>query len=302
MRRVLRATMGTAARRPRLVGGARGVLAVAGARPRAAPRADAATGTLVERGSPTWQATEDLHRRFGDDAIYVLVRERRLRPRPDRGPRAPAPARGLPVRQRPAGAKSRRRARAVRPAGRDRPVKVVFGPATFLNTAVGQIQDQFTRADAAARRAGQAGGGRGAGARAAPGALARRRPSGSRARRASSSTRRRCRRSPGSPPSTGSAGSRASTTPASSRTSSSPRAGPRARPRRASPTCSPTATARSCRSACGPGCRGRPRPGARRRARGRRDAAVAAGQGRATRSPARPSSCRTSRPRSPARS
>src|SRR3954452_2109118 len=72
--------MGTAARRPVLVGGLVALLAVAGAVLALRLEPTTATGTLVERGSPTWSATEDLHRRFGDDAIYVLVRVQREGP------------------------------------------------------------------------------------------------------------------------------------------------------------------------------------------------------------------------------
>ena len=104
-----------------------------------------ATGTLVERGSPTWQATEDLHRRFGDDAIYVLVREKvsDLVLTADLG--RLLLLEGCLSGNRPAGAKVAGGARG--PCGRlaaTKPVQVVFGPGTFLNTAVGQIQDQFT--------------------------------------------------------------------------------------------------------------------------------------------------------------
>ena len=47
---------------------------------------------------------------------------------------------------------------------RSKPVKVVFGPGTFLNEAVGQIQDEFSARVQGARRAGRARGHGGAGA------------------------------------------------------------------------------------------------------------------------------------------
>ena len=145
MGRVLRATMGTAARRPRLVGGLVALLAVAGAVLALRLEPTTATGTLVQRGSPTWQATEDVHQRFGDDAIYVLVREKvsDLVLTADLG--RLLLLEGCLSGNRPAGAKVTGGARG--PCGRlaaTKPVQVVFGPATFLNTAVGQIQDQFT--------------------------------------------------------------------------------------------------------------------------------------------------------------
>ncbi|MEA2247779.1 MAG: hypothetical protein QOH46_2308, partial [Solirubrobacteraceae bacterium] len=142
--RLLRAVMGGAARRPIAVALLVGLLAaVAGALAlRLEP--SAGTDTLVGRGSSTFAATEQLRRRFGDDAVYVLVRQPLekttltsdlLRVLALEGclsgnaPKAEAPRGG--------------------PDGpcawlaRTRPVKVVFGPGTFLNEAVGQIQDQF---------------------------------------------------------------------------------------------------------------------------------------------------------------
>src|SRR4051794_14096945 len=136
--------MAAAARRPLAVGGAVALLALVAAVLALRLEPTAATGTLVQRGSDTWQATEDLHRRFGDDAVYVLVREpvTSLVLTDDLGrvlglegclsgnrPRGQAPA---------GGARS--------PCGRlaaTQPVQVVFGPGTFVNEAVGEIQDQL---------------------------------------------------------------------------------------------------------------------------------------------------------------
>ena len=140
----------------------------------AAPRAERRRRTRSSaRRRPTLRRPpSDLHQRFGDDAIYVLVREpvTQLVLTADLervlGARGlPRPATCRPGRQPPGGAGG--------PCGRlaaTKPVQVVFGPGTFLNEAVGQIQDQFTAQTPAARRAGQAGGGRGAQARAAPAA------------------------------------------------------------------------------------------------------------------------------------
>ena len=72
---LLRAVMGTAARRPLVVGLAVGLLAVAGGALALRLKPTAATDTLVGRGSASFAATERLHQRFGDDAVYVLVRE-----------------------------------------------------------------------------------------------------------------------------------------------------------------------------------------------------------------------------------
>src|SRR4051794_12138512 len=148
---VLEAVMGRAARRPLVVGLVVGLLAAAGgALALARLEPSAATDTLVGRGTQSFAATETLHQRFGDDAVYVLIRQPLTRtvltsdllrvlalegclsgnaPK-DQAPRggAKGPCAGL---------------------ARTKPVKVVFGPGTFLNEAVGQIQDQFSAQSAA---------------------------------------------------------------------------------------------------------------------------------------------------------
>jgi uncharacterized protein len=118
----------------------------------------AGTDTLVSRGSDTYRATADYHRRFGDDAVIVLVREdlahlvltsdiERLL--------------GLE------GCVSGNLPRNVKPPGgangpcaglaRTKPVQVVYGPGTFINEAVRQIQAQFTqRQQQKAQQANQA--------------------------------------------------------------------------------------------------------------------------------------------------
>jgi uncharacterized protein len=144
--RVLRAVMGRAARRPLVVGPAVGLLAVAGgalALVRLQP--SAATDTLVGRGTASFTATERLHQRFGDDAVYVLIRQPLtetvltsdlLRVLALEG----CLSGNAPKGQAPRGGKNGPCAQLAK----TKPVKVVFGPGTFLNEAVGQIQDQFT--------------------------------------------------------------------------------------------------------------------------------------------------------------
>ncbi len=105
-----------------------------------------ATDTLVGKGSDTYQATEVYRERFGDHAIIVLVRGdlQRLvltdnlgrllglegclsgnKPKDE-----PAPGgKGSPCAE----------------FARTKPVKVVYGPGTFINSAVGEINDQFQR-------------------------------------------------------------------------------------------------------------------------------------------------------------
>jgi uncharacterized protein len=152
--RVLRAVMGRAARRPLAVSLIVGLLAVAGgALALARLQPSAATDTLVGRGSASFAATERLHRRFGDDAVYVLIRQPLtetvltsdlLRVLALEG----CLSGNVPKGQTPRGGAGGPCARLAR----TRPVKVVFGPGTFLNEAVGQIQDQF-RAQSSAKAA-----------------------------------------------------------------------------------------------------------------------------------------------------
>src|SRR4051812_1286981 len=63
------------ARRRRAVGGGGVLLALRGAALALRLRPTAATGTLVGRSGDSGRATHDLHERFGDEAVYVLVRE-----------------------------------------------------------------------------------------------------------------------------------------------------------------------------------------------------------------------------------
>ena len=75
LRRLPGRLMTLASNRPAAVGGLVLVLAVAGAllALRLEPSAD--TETVVGTSTPGWAATERLHESFGDDAVYVVVRE-----------------------------------------------------------------------------------------------------------------------------------------------------------------------------------------------------------------------------------
>jgi hydrophobe/amphiphile efflux-3 (HAE3) family protein len=100
----------------------------------------------VDRGSQSFKDTERFKRDFGDEAILVLVRgeltrtvltadlNRVLRLEGCLGGNVPDTKKGLG---------------SLPPVCRDiaelKPAKVVYGPATFINTAVGQIQDEFGR-------------------------------------------------------------------------------------------------------------------------------------------------------------
>jgi len=135
------------------------VLAVAGAVLALRLEPSAGTGTLVGSGSDSFQATERYHERFGDDAVVILVRgdlqrlvltqdlERMLGlegcisgkvPRnvdPPGGPQGPCAA-----------------------LATGRPAQVVYGPGTFINEAVRQLQEEFrARQTANARKAKKAG-------------------------------------------------------------------------------------------------------------------------------------------------
>ena len=124
----------------------------------------AATSTLAGRSSDTYQATERYRERFGDHAIVVLVR----------GPLEQLvltenlgrllTLEGCLSGNRPAGSEAPGGERGpCAELARTKPVQVVYGPGTFINSAVGEIQDQLKaqldargaeaeRAAAAARR------------------------------------------------------------------------------------------------------------------------------------------------------
>ena len=156
---------------------------------------------------------------------------------------------GLPVGQRAGAARSRRRAGADGPCGQlgaAKPVKVVFGPGTFINESAEQIDEQLTAQTKQAEAAGEAGrSGRSTEGRAGARAKAPKRRSSSASRRARSRSRASRR------------ASRRSALAVRAHRAAEPRrpelrldagvrldASRRARPSRASPTCSPTAKRR----------------------------------------------------------
>ena len=148
-------------RRPLLVLAVTALLALAGAALALRLEPSAATDTLVDRGSESFEATERFKRDFGDEAVLVLVRgelsrtvltsdlNRLLRLEGCLSGNVPDSKEGLgrlpPV------------CREIAALG---PAKVVYGPATFVNTAAGQIQDEFAKrqraAGAQARQAAEA--------------------------------------------------------------------------------------------------------------------------------------------------
>ena len=214
-----------AVRRPGLVVALVGLLAVGGGVLALGLRPSAATDTLVGRDTSTFKATERFHQRFGDDAVIVLVREElpQLVLTSDLGrllglegcisgnvPRE--------VTKLPGGANG-----PCAKLAKDKSVQVVYGPGTFINESVRQIQEQFAgQQQAEAQRETARHDGR-AQARGRPGARQGRPgaagPPGAPARRARSTSATRC----ASRSTTTSARCRESTIPTSSRSSCSTR-------------------------------------------------------------------------------
>jgi hydrophobe/amphiphile efflux-3 (HAE3) family protein len=145
--RLLARIMGAAVRRPLVVGAVVGVVAVAGGLLALRLTPTAATDTLVGRSTPSFAATDELHRKFGEEAVYVLVREpvaklvltsdleRMVGLEGCIGGNVPN---GVVPRGGPNGPCAQ--------LGRTKPAKVVFGPGTFINESVIQIQDALNAA------------------------------------------------------------------------------------------------------------------------------------------------------------
>ena len=144
--RVLRRLVGGATRRPLVVLALTALLALGGAALALRLEPSAATETLVDRSSETYEATERFKQDFGDEAILVLVHGeltrtvltsdllRLLRLEGCLSGNVDDTPEGLgnlpPV---------------CREIAELDPARVVYGPATFINTAATQIGDQFAR-------------------------------------------------------------------------------------------------------------------------------------------------------------
>ncbi len=159
-----------AARRPVLVVALTAALALAGLAFALQLKPDAGVDTLVGSDSPAYAATTTLRERFGDDAIIVLVRGdlRKLLLSQDLERLLALEgciAGNVPRGATPAGGASGPCAKLAR----SKPVKVVLGPGTFVNTAVLELRAGYeqqvaraaeraeaaaTAARAAARRQG----------------------------------------------------------------------------------------------------------------------------------------------------
>ena len=151
--RFLARVVGAAARRPVPVLAVTGVLVVAATVLALGLTPSASTDTLVGRGSDEYKASAHYHQKFGDDAVIVLVK-------------GPLPnlvltsdiervlglegciSGNLPTGVTPRGGASGPCAQLAR----TKPVKVVYGPGTFINASVSQISDQFTAQTRQAQR------------------------------------------------------------------------------------------------------------------------------------------------------
>src|SRR5215207_2801051 len=156
MERVLRRLAMGVTRRPVPVLAATAVLALGGAALALRLEPSAATETLVNQGSDTFKDTERFKKDFGDEAILVLVHGELTRTvlTSDLGRliqlegclsgNVPDTKRGLgtlpPV---------------CREIAELDPARVVYGPGTFVNTAVRQIGDQFGKEQRRAAVQGQ---------------------------------------------------------------------------------------------------------------------------------------------------
>ena len=151
--RTLARIVGFAARRPVPVLAVTSVLVLAGTVLALGLTPSAATDTLVGRGSPEYRASAHYHQKFGDDAVIVLVK-------------GPLPKLVLTSDiERVLGLEgciSGNLPKDVTPRGglegpcgqlaKTKPVKVVYGPGTFINASVSQISDQFQAQQRQARR------------------------------------------------------------------------------------------------------------------------------------------------------
>jgi hydrophobe/amphiphile efflux-3 (HAE3) family protein len=154
--RALRRLAEDVTRRPLTVLAVTAVLALAGAALALRLEPSAATSTLVNRGSDTFKDTERFKKDFGDEAILVLVRGeltrtvltadlgRLIRLEGCLSGNVPDNKRGLG---------------SLPPVCRDiaelDPARVVYGPGTFINTAVRQIGTELAKQQQRAALQGQ---------------------------------------------------------------------------------------------------------------------------------------------------
>src|SRR3954470_1508274 len=140
-----------AARRPLAVLGVVALLALVGAGLALTLEPSADPSTLVNRSSDTYEATQRFKKTFGDEAVVVLVKGdlQRTVLTSDLGRllrlegclSGNVPKEGLAQLPSPCGE-----------IAKLKPAKVVYGPGTFINTAAGQISDEFVKRQGATRQ------------------------------------------------------------------------------------------------------------------------------------------------------
>jgi hydrophobe/amphiphile efflux-3 (HAE3) family protein len=155
--------MRAAARRPLAAGLIVAALALTGAAFALRLHPSARTDTLVGRSSDAYGATTALHARFGDDPVIVLIRGDLRRTVLTDDLERVVGLEGCISGRVPAGVTPRGGTNG--PCAKlsrlnPRPVKVVYGPGTFINESAGQIADAFTNTrnqkSVEAEQAGQA--------------------------------------------------------------------------------------------------------------------------------------------------
>jgi uncharacterized protein len=119
----------------------------------------AATDTLVNRSSDSYAATERYRDRFGEQSVIVLVRGDVSNLVLTKNLNTLVGLEGCLSGNKPADAPAPGGERSPCAAlARTKPVKVVYGPGTFVNSAVGEIQDQLQlRSQQTAEQAKRAG-------------------------------------------------------------------------------------------------------------------------------------------------
>ena len=146
-------------RRARLVVAVVVVLSVLGALLAMRLDTSASLSTFVDQEGAPAQATDDLHRKFGDEPIVILVRGRLTGMLLTQDIGRMLSLEGCISGNQPRNARAP--ARVCREFARERPIQVVYGPGTFINEAAGQVLDrinfdrsrQKAEADRAARAA-----------------------------------------------------------------------------------------------------------------------------------------------------
>ncbi|MEA2445515.1 MAG: uncharacterized protein QOJ12_2807 [Thermoleophilales bacterium] len=146
-------------RRPLVVLGVLGALVVAALFGAAQLAPSASTDTLVGKGSGAYKATQRFKREFGDEAVVVLVRGelQRLVLTPNLGH---ITALEGCIGGHPPTAQREQALRALPPVCREfaalQPAKAVYGPGTFINTAVSRAEEWLGGRARSAQTASQA--------------------------------------------------------------------------------------------------------------------------------------------------